>query len=149
MLRYDIPPLCERRGDIPLLMEHFRTEYNQSLHRNVLSYSDEVFNIFERYPWPGNVRELKNAIEAAFYSSFGTTILAGGIPAYILDSLHWQRCDDGTVSKMPLAEMVGRYESAVIEKAYHQNQKSLTKADLALQISKQSLAYKLKKYQIS
>ena len=149
VLRYDIPPLCERRGDIPLLMEHFRTEYNQSLHRNVLSYSDEVFNIFERYPWPGNVRELKNAIEAAFYSSFGTTILAGGIPAYILDSLHWQRCDDGTVSKMPLAEMVGRYESAVIEKAYHQNQKSLTKTALALQISKQSLAYKLKKYQIS
>lgn len=148
VLRYDIPPLCQRPGDIHLLMEHFRKEFNRNLHRNIVSYSDEVFHIFEQYPWPGNVRELKNAIEAAFYSSFGTTILCSDIPNYILKELSWERQDSGRAAGMSLSEMVGRYEAAIIAESYRQNQKSLTKTAAALQVSKQGLAYKLKKYGI-
>lgn len=148
VLRYDIPPLCQRPGDIHLLMEHFRKEYNRTLHRNIQSYSDEVFRIFERYPWPGNVRELKNAIEASFYSSFGVTILCSDIPDYILNEMNWDRRDSGGAAGMSLAEMVGRYEAAVIRESYRQNGKSLTRTAEALQVSKQGLAYKLKKYGI-
>ena len=148
VLRYDIPSLCERQGDIPLLMEYFRTYYNRQLSRNVLSYSSEVSHIFCQYNWPGNVRELRNVIEATFYASSGTTIMQSDIPEYMLSKmLHCTPCSEETTG-LSLSQMVERYEARVISETYGRNQKNLTKTAADLQLTKQGLAYKLKKYQI-
>ncbi|HEX8912182.1 MAG TPA: nif-specific transcriptional activator NifA [Humisphaera sp.] len=60
-----LPPLRNRREDIPRLIDHFLDKYNQVNNRNLRRISREMLNVLMRYPWPGNVRELENAIERA------------------------------------------------------------------------------------
>jgi len=65
-----LPPLRERRGDIPLLANHFLEELNHSQpNRQKKIFDASVFEAFYRYPWPGNVRELRNVVQRAFYLS--------------------------------------------------------------------------------
>jgi len=66
-----LPPLRNRREDIPLLIDHFLDRYNRENDRNVHKISRELMNTLLRYPWPGNVRELENAIERAVVLSTG------------------------------------------------------------------------------
>lgn len=60
-----IPPLRERKEDIPLLVQSFIARYNKQLERNVQTVDPHVLDIFTHYDWPGNVRELQHAIEYA------------------------------------------------------------------------------------
>ena len=76
----ELPPLRDRRSDIPLLINHFITKYNQQFGMNVSSVDQEVIDIFSQYPFPGNVRELENIIERAIALSDHNTITAGDLP---------------------------------------------------------------------
>ncbi|GEM_PF-1275765 len=62
----NMPPLRERRLDIPLLCDHFIVEFNLSTGKRVKGVGREALQLLMRYPWPGNIRELRNAIEHAF-----------------------------------------------------------------------------------
>lgn len=87
-------------------------------------------------------------IEATFYASSGTTIMQSDIPEYMLSKmLHCTPCSEDTTG-LSLSQMVERYEARVISETYGRNQKNLTKTAADLQLTKQGLAYKLKKYQI-
>lgn len=71
-----IPPLRERRGDIPILCDYFIQKYNLLLGKNIIGIDEEVYKFFWKYSWPGNVRELENSIEAAMnYVSHDRNIL--------------------------------------------------------------------------
>ena len=59
----DLPPLRARREDIPLLAQHFLESYCERYSKALPGFSQEVIQVFERYPWPGNVRELENTLE--------------------------------------------------------------------------------------
>jgi DNA-binding NtrC family response regulator len=61
----DLPPLRERREDIPLLVQTFLTEFNRTNAKGIRAVDQEAMYILERYPWPGNIRELRNVIERA------------------------------------------------------------------------------------
>jgi DNA-binding NtrC family response regulator len=67
----DLPPLRERRDDIPLLVQTFLNEFNKMNNKTVRAVDQEAMYLLEHYPWPGNIRELRNVIERA-------TILAEG-----------------------------------------------------------------------
>ncbi len=69
-----IPPLRERRSDIPLLARHFIEKVSRGLRRKNLRISDEALHVLEAYHWPGNIRELENCIERAAIISEGDTI---------------------------------------------------------------------------
>ncbi len=58
-----IPPLRERREDIPLLFQHFVEKFNRLKHRKITGFSPDVIELLQEYPWPGNVRELENLVE--------------------------------------------------------------------------------------
>jgi two-component system response regulator AtoC len=58
-----LPPLRERREDIPLLVEHFREKYNQRLGKSIEGFDDDAIACLLAYPWPGNIRELENMVE--------------------------------------------------------------------------------------
>jgi DNA-binding NtrC family response regulator len=60
-----VPPLRERREEIPLLIEHFRKEFNRRHELEVASFSPDALDALYAHPWPGNVRELRNVIERA------------------------------------------------------------------------------------
>lgn len=61
-----LPPLRDRREDIPLLLEHFRAKFNAKFKKNIAAVSADVLKVFSKYSWPGNVRELEHAVEHAF-----------------------------------------------------------------------------------
>ena len=67
----DLPPLRERREDIPLLVQAFITEFNKMNNKGIRAVDQDTLYVLEHYPWPGNIRELRNVIERA-------TILAEG-----------------------------------------------------------------------
>ncbi len=71
----EVPPLRERRGDIPLLVWYFVTRKRATLGRAVTRIPDRTMTALERYDWPGNVRELENVIERALILSPGDTLV--------------------------------------------------------------------------
>lgn len=66
-----MPPLRERKGDIPLLVNHFLEKYNARLHKNILGVTPEALELLVRHDWPGNVRELENTVERLVVLSTG------------------------------------------------------------------------------
>src|SRR5207237_699770 len=66
-----LPPLRDRREDVPLLVEHFIAEFGPTHKKNVSGITDEALQCLLDNPWPGNVRQLRNAIESAFVTVSG------------------------------------------------------------------------------
>ncbi|MFW5486904.1 MAG: sigma 54-interacting transcriptional regulator [Desulfovibrio sp.] len=76
-----LPPLRERKEDIPLLVEHFLGMYRKEFKKHIIGVSDDVLSLFLRYGWPGNVRELKHAMEHACILCHGEQIEFGDLPS--------------------------------------------------------------------
>jgi PAS domain S-box-containing protein len=85
VVEIDLPPLREKREDIPLLVNHFLNTFNKSYKKDLEGISQEALKIFMTYPWPGNVRELQHAIEHAFVLCNGPTITSEYLPPEIRD----------------------------------------------------------------
>lgn len=79
----EIPPLRERRSDIPLLAEHFLKQYATENDKNVHTIADEAMQLLVRYDWPGNVREVENAIERAVVLTRDEVLTASSFPLEI------------------------------------------------------------------
>ncbi len=80
-----IPPLRERKEDIPILAHHLIQTLNNDLGTKVTRMTPEVLRSFERYPWPGNIRELASILERILYSLDGNTIERHHLPIYLQD----------------------------------------------------------------
>jgi PAS domain S-box-containing protein len=85
VLEIPLPPLRERREDIPLLINHFLPLFNKSFNKSIEEISQDALKIFLSYPWPGNVRELQHAIEHAFVLCNSSTITLEHLPEEIKD----------------------------------------------------------------
>ena len=83
-----LPPLRERRGDIPLLARHFLRQALQESERPPVVFSDEAMAAMAAYRWPGNVRELQNAIQYALVKCRGGAILPEHLPAALAEAPH-------------------------------------------------------------
>jgi DNA-binding NtrC family response regulator len=79
-----VPPLREREGDLPLLVDHFLRIYCAAAKRPVKIVQPDVMEILEEYPWPGNVRELENLVQRLVVMVSGTTITAEHLPQHLL-----------------------------------------------------------------
>lgn len=82
----EIPPLRERREDIPLLIEKFLLESQDHHEKQVAGITPEALHLCMEYNWPGNVRQLKNAVEYAIIMSSGSLILPEDLPNYMLQN---------------------------------------------------------------
>jgi len=74
VMNIQLPPLRQRHGDIPLLVQHFTHLFNQRFNKKIRGMSDDVLSILESYHWPGNIRELQHSIEHAFVVCQGELI---------------------------------------------------------------------------
>jgi DNA-binding NtrC family response regulator len=81
-----VPPLRERQGDIPLLVEHFLRLYCTANKKPVKQFQPEMMEIFEAYSWPGNVRELENVVQRLVIMNDGPVIAAHHLPQQLLSS---------------------------------------------------------------
>jgi transcriptional regulator with GAF, ATPase, and Fis domain len=80
VFRIEIPPLRERREDVPLLADHFRERFAEETGRRITGFSPNALRVLVAYRWPGNVRELENAVEHAFVTARGSRIGAEDLP---------------------------------------------------------------------
>jgi len=137
-----LPPLRQRREDIPVLMEHFLRKYGRDFQRPVPSLSEETQRLFQEYSWPGNVRELENAAKAIV--ALGDEAVAmGGLRAMLL------RPDlgsnGGKVSLKQASRAASREaEKEIILRVLTRTRWNRRRAAEELQISYKALLYKLK-----
>ncbi len=85
VVKIELPPLADRREDIPLLVDHFLKRFNLRMNKRIASVSPEVMQLFMRYEFPGNIRELGNALEHAFVLCGGIQIREEHIPQELLN----------------------------------------------------------------
>src|SRR5262249_61018040 len=81
--RVELPPLRERREDVPVLIDHYVRHYNQRFDRQVEGLTDESMTVLLAHHWPGNVRELRNVIEAMFVAQPADRLAVSDLPARI------------------------------------------------------------------
>ncbi len=81
-----LPPLRERRGDLPLLVEHLLNELRPQVPTTVRALPPEALEVLERYPFPGNVRELRNLLERCLIFARGERVTVDDLPAEIVEA---------------------------------------------------------------
>jgi two-component system response regulator AtoC len=145
VVRVTVPPLRERREDIPLLVDHFLASFRASLGKSVRSVADDALAKLVAYAWPGNVRELENVIERAMILTNDERITLRELPENV-------RGDAAVVSPQAragdysLAAARRRFETDWIREALEAAKGNRTHAARLLGISHRALLYKLKEY---
>jgi DNA-binding NtrC family response regulator len=142
----EIPPLRERREDIPELAAIFLARYRREMAKPVSAISDEVLAIFGRYGWPGNIRELKNVIERAVVLCEGGVIRPGDLPLELRGD-----CDEGLPAAgggagRPFLSSIEQAECRLIEEALKRSGGNISEAARGLGITRNTLRYRLRKY---
>jgi two-component system, NtrC family, response regulator AtoC len=137
-----IPPLRQRREDIPILMEHFLGKFGREFQRTVPALSDETQRLFQEYSWPGNVRELENAAKA-IVALGDESVAMGGLRAML--SRPNPEANGGKVSLKQASRAASReMEKELILRALTRTRWNRRRAAQDLQISYKALLYKLK-----
>jgi DNA-binding NtrC family response regulator len=143
-----LPPLRERKEDIPLLVEHFLKKYNGENKKNVTSLSKEAKDLLMRYNYPGNIRELENIIERAVVLCRGDTLTTQELPLNLKDS-KVEAALERAEERRSLPGTLEEIERQLISQALGKSGGVQTKAAAELGISERVLRYKMKKYRIS
>lgn len=141
-----LPPLRERRGDIPLLVEHFIEKLNKKLNKNIKGITKKAMQALIHYDWPGNIRELENIIERCITLSEGEYIDYEDLPQYI-------RNEDTIVTENNVIYLdehselltMEEYEYKII-KAALDRYKSFNKAAKVLGLTHKTVASKARKF---
>ncbi|TLY24159.1 MAG: sigma-54-dependent Fis family transcriptional regulator [Nitrospirae bacterium] len=141
-----IPPLRDRREDIPLLVEHFLAMYSREVKKEGLTLSSEAVEVMKHHPWTGNIRELQNCIERAVILCDGREIL----PEHIGLRALARSAEEGALAGGSLQEASSAASRAVeakmIEKVLRETGGNKTKAAEILQVSYKTLLTKIKDY---
>ena len=136
-----MPPLRERKEDIPLLINYFLNKYGFRSKNRDISISPEAMDVMLSYHWPGNVRQLENVIERAFALGVGKTIKVSDLPPEIRNF--------GETSKIPgMSYNLRKNEIILIKKALRKTKGNKPEAAKLLGINITTLYRKIKRYQI-
>lgn len=143
-----IPPLRQRKEDIPLLAAYFRDKYCAKLGIEPKKISVEALKILQDYNWPGNVRELENIVEHAIVMGNGQVILVEDLPSEILFTEKNQNVRPAEVSAKQgtLREMVKALEKDAIADTLQKTEGNKLRTSKLLDISRRALQYKIEEY---
>lgn len=134
----EVPPLRERREDIPELVYQFTQEYSQLYNKNISRLEPEVMAVLLAYPWPGNVREMKNVIERMVILAEGDVITEDCVPAALKQKNKEQfPCQSGLVS------VTEQTERELILRTLEQTNGNRSQAARMLGIPRSTLYYKM------
>jgi DNA-binding NtrC family response regulator len=142
-----IPPLRERKEDIPALLHQFIHKYGKENKKQVSGIAAEARDLLMRYPYPGNVRELENIIERAVVLSKRGMITAADLPIHVHSTMTEGKLPPQALPG-PLNETLDTVERGLILEALKESGGIQTRAAEKLGISERVLRYKLKKYKI-
>jgi len=142
VVKVELPPLSQRREDIPLLVDHFINRFNVKMGKKIIGVSQDVMDLFMRYDFPGNIRELENIMEHAFVLCRNAIIERDCLPKELLHKL--ERETPSPVPKSLLKENEAQIIKKTLEKYF--GHRGRTAAELG--IDKSTLWRKMKKYGI-
>jgi transcriptional regulator with PAS, ATPase and Fis domain len=137
-----LPPLRDRREDIPMLVHTFIEEFNRRHGKSVTAASAETLRLFQRYRWPGNIRELRNVVERTVIMSQGNLIEPELLPS---DLSKPQAPEVGAASLAPGMTM-DEAERALIELTLAHTRDNKTRAAEILGVTVKTLHNKLKRF---
>jgi two-component system NtrC family response regulator len=140
-----LPPLRDRREDIPLLIDYFLKKYSKVNQKSISDISKEARSLLLRHSYPGNVRELENLIERAVVLCRGEVITTQDLPFHLREGkseIEFRK------KEKSLPDSLEEIEKGLILKALDQHQGIQTRAAESLGISERVLRYKIKKYGI-
>ncbi len=144
-----IPPLRERKEDIPLLIDHFIKKFSRENKLPWLEISPEALELCMQYDWPGNVRELENAIENAIVLGEGNVILPEHLPfSWMQKQPARTHFDFINNSGSSFKEKIEAAEKAILKHAIDQAGGNKSEAAKSLDISLRTMRYKIKKYKL-
>jgi DNA-binding NtrC family response regulator len=146
VITLQLPPLRERREDIPLLVAHFLRKYAEQNHKEVTAIQQQALQCLQAYHWPGNVRELENIIERAVVLAQGPTVGIAELPDHLQEQELALPSHDQ--SGPPLNGTLADIERAAIAHALQQSGGNRQAAARALNIGVATLYRKLKEYQL-
>jgi len=132
-----LPPLRERRADIPLIAKYFLNKYAQSMNKNVTDFSPQALKMFTGYDWPGNIREVRNVVERAIVVAKGTQIQIDDLSFPFL-----------ALSTPTGGESLEDVEKEQITKILNQTKGNIAQAADILKISRLTLYNKIEKYHL-
>jgi two-component system response regulator HydG len=136
VIQIDVPPLRERKEDIPLLVSEFLKEYC-TRENKVVTVSEEVLAIFQQYDWPGNVRELKNTVERAVVLAKGSVITSRDLPQHFAGTT-------AESASSPSSKTLKHLEERAVREALKSCQGNKSKAASMLGISRKAFYKKLR-----
>ena len=137
----NLPPLRERRNDIPLLANHFLRKFSIEQNKNLEGISSEAMRLLLDYHWPGNVRELENSIEHAVILAKGGRIEPAQLPSVLLEA----SASPGTPKPLTIHD----HEARLLQETMEECGWNKKEAAKRLSISRSTLYEKLRKYRIS
>jgi transcriptional regulator with PAS, ATPase and Fis domain len=149
VIRIEIPPLRERKSDIPLLSVHFLDKYCKKIGKQVNGISDEALKYLNKYNWPGNIRQLENEIERAVtLAEEDSLINASDLSPEIY---HYQENTEtlNLLEDNSLKAQVEKLEKEVIQNALDETGNNQTQAAKILGMSRQGLIKKIQRYNVS
>ena len=145
-----LPPLRERREDIPILASHFLRKFSMENNREVHGFTPGAIDYLSAYEWPGNVRQLENVIERCVVLSNRDVIDVEDLPPELRDEeMQFKSAVDLLPLKINLSETLEKIEAALIRRALVHSGFVQVKTAEMLDVSKSLLQYKLKKYKIT
>ncbi len=138
VIKIEIPPLRERKEDIPLLVQHFMNKYNRSHGKQVTGVSEEIMASLLKLPWPGNVRELENFVDRAVALATGPILTSSDVelPTVVEQNATWP---DKLPSNLSLEEVEIEYIKHILKLCHNNYQEAAN----ALKINKSTLYRKL------
>ncbi len=144
-----LPPLRERREDIPLLVAHFMQKFSSENQQELKKFAPEALEYLTAYEWPGNVRQLENVVERCMVLASREEIGVEDLPSEIKDEeAQFKSAVDLLPVELELSGTLEKIEAALIRRALVKSGFVQVKAAELLNISKSLLQYKLKKYNI-
>jgi len=144
VIRIPVPPLRQRKDDIPSLTDHFVRVFNEREGKEIEGISREAMNMLLQYSYPGNIRELENIIERAVVFCDETYITASDLPFFLKE----KKEEDLDAEGVSLADKVRRLETREIVRALRKSGGFKSRAARSLGITERILSYKIKKYGI-
>ena len=146
----ELPPLRERKEDIPILAEGFLKRFSGNNKRNIKGFNPGTMKFLERFDWPGNVRELENVIERAVALESSDMVQIKSLPESVttFDGVSELRMPKLSDDGIDLEEYVEKIEKELITMALNRTNGVLNKAASLLNLSFRSFRYRLQKYNI-
>lgn len=147
-----LPPLRERREDIPVLLEFFVEKFNKKLNRSVKVIDEKVTNLLRQYAWPGNIRELENLVERMILMAGGDTITFAELPSELKTAMDSVSSVPSGMPQKHFKEMMKIHtedvEKQMIIHVLEECGNNVTRAAKQLGLSRKGLQLKMMRYKL-